>query len=86
MSQPRISDEVWEQLVELMPPTCGTGRHRRDDRSILEGILYQREHNCRWRDIPAEFGNYITIWRRARDWSQDGLLERILTRIREVTP
>lgn len=83
---PMLSDSVWEQLRDLMPPPNRTGRRRRDDRSILEGILHQREHSCRWRDIPRAYGHHITIWRRARDWSQDGSLERILDRIREVTP
>jgi transposase len=81
MSQPMISDEVWEQLRDLMPPPAHTGRPRYDDRAILEGILYQAAHSCRWRDIPAVYGHHVTIWRRARSWSQDGSLERILDRL-----
>ena len=31
-----------------------------------------------WRDLPAEFGPWQTVWKRLARWSADGTWERLL--------
>jgi transposase len=80
----KITDDTWVQLRPLIPPPSRIGRPRVDDRTCLEGIIYQAEHSCRWRDIPPSYGSYITIWRRARKWIQDGTIARIHERLTQL--
>jgi transposase len=34
-----------------------------------------------WRDLPAEFGPWQTVWKRHRRFSRDGTYDRLLTEL-----
>ena len=40
----------------------------------FEGILYRMRTGCPWRDLPNEFGNWSTVFRRFNLWSRKGVL------------
>jgi AcrR family transcriptional regulator len=77
-----ISDQLWELIEpELPPSTSGRrGRPWRDHRQTLEAILWRYQTGCAWRDVPAEFGPWQTLWKRHRRWVADGTYQRILER------
>jgi transposase len=37
---------------------------------------------CRWRDIPRNYGSYVTAWKRLKRWSSEGIWTYILIEIR----
>ena len=39
MSRKEITDEQWKQIAEHLLPHAKVGRPRKDDRTILSGIL-----------------------------------------------
>ncbi len=73
----QLTDEQWEQLRTLLPAPKREGRPRADDRRTLEGILYVLRTGCRWQDLPPEYGNAVTCWRRYSQWQDDGTWERV---------
>jgi AcrR family transcriptional regulator len=77
-----ISDELWELIEPELPSHAGRrGRPRRDHRQTLEAILWRYRTGCSWRDLPAEFGSWQTLWRRHRCWTAEGVYQRILERL-----
>ena len=40
------------------------GRPFRDHRQVVEGIVYRYRTGVPWRDLPAEFGPWQTVWKR----------------------
>ncbi len=44
---------------------------------VLNAILYVAEHGCKWRGLPAHFGNWHTIYTRMNRWSKSGVLDRV---------
>lgn len=77
-----ISDELWELIEPELPSSTGRrGRPWRDHRQTLEAIVWRYRTGCPWRDLPAEFGPWQTLWKRHRRWSADGVYQRILERI-----
>ena len=72
-----LTDEQWERIRPLLPPPAPTGRPRADDRKVLNGILYVLRTGCRWKDMPREYGSYVTAWRRLRRWQEEGVWTRI---------
>jgi AcrR family transcriptional regulator len=79
---PAISDELWELIEPELPSSAGRrGRPWRDHRQTLEAILWRYRTGCPWRDLPAEFGPWQTLWKRHRRWSADGVYQRILERL-----
>lgn len=48
-----LSDEQWQLIELLMPkPARPRGRPRRDDREVLNGILWILRSGARWYDLP----------------------------------
>jgi transposase len=41
----------------------------------LEGICWRFRAGSPWRDLPAEFGAWQSVWERHRRWSADGTYE-----------
>ena len=48
---------------------------------VLNAILYVAEHGCRWRGLPARFGNWHTIYMRMNRWSKSGVLDRVFEQL-----
>lgn len=79
-----FTDELWELVEPELPSGAGRqGRPWRDHRQVLEAIAWRYRTGCPWRDVPAEFGPWQTLWKRHRRWSTDGTYQRIFERMRE---
>src|SRR5258706_4189446 len=77
MSRIGLTDGQWAFIYPLLPPPARTGRPRADDRQTIEDILYDLITDCRWQDLPREYGAPTTVWRRLRRWGEEGIWERI---------
>lgn len=74
-----ISDATWAWLEPLLPSTKGKrGGQFRDHRQVIEGIAWKYRTGCPWRDLPAEYGPWQTVWKRHDRWSGDGTWEQVL--------
>jgi len=67
-----LSDEEWARIEPLLP-RGRKGAHRVDDRRVISGIVHMLKSGARWRDCPAEFGPYTTVYNRFNRWSRQGL-------------
>jgi len=85
MSREEITDEQWKQIAPHLPPRAKTGRPRKDDRTILSGILWVTRTGAPWRDLPEErFGPWETVYSRLRDWQVRGIWDGILAALQEA--
>ncbi len=71
-----LSDEEWARIEPLLP-RGRKGAHRVDDRRVISGIVHMLKSGARWRDCPAEFGPYTTVYNRFNRWSRQGLWLRM---------
>lgn len=75
-----LSDEQWQAIAPFMP-TNQLGARRKDDPTILSGILLGIKFGCRWKDCPGDYGPPTTVdnrfnrWSRRRFWT--GMLEAL---------
>lgn len=58
------------------------GRKCKDLRLRVEGILWILRTGVGWRDLPAKFGPYSTVFSCFRSWSSNGLWSAILHALR----
>jgi len=71
MAKPMLSDAQWAKLEPLLPKYSSAGRPWKDNRAVLEGILWVLKTGARWRDLPSDFGvSPATCWRRLRLWEE----------------
>jgi transposase len=74
-----LTGSQWELIAALLPSSAGRrGRQFRDDRRVVEGIIYRYRCGLPWRDVPAEFGPWQTLWKRHRRYSGDGTWDHVL--------
>ncbi len=53
-----------------------------ETRAIVDAIFYRLRTGCQWRQLPADFPSWITVYRYFRKWGDDGTWERINTALR----
>lgn len=82
MARLLLTDDEWNLIADIFPEPAATGRPRRDPRQIVDGILWILRTGSPWRDLPAEFGAWQTVWRLFDKWNSDGTLDGILQRLR----
>lgn len=79
-----ISDELWAVVGPLLPAAGGRGRPWADHRTVLEGISWRYRTGSPWRDLPAEFGPWQTVWKRHFRWSTDGTYQTMLQAVQDA--
>ena len=74
-----FTDEEWNRIVPLLPPenTGKQGRPRKDNRIILNGMVWLARSGAPWRDLPERYGSWQTVYSRFRKWIDDGILDNI---------
>ena len=73
-----LNDAAWERMV---PHLIGTERTRgssgRDNRMLVEGVLWIVRTGAPWRDLPEVFGYWNSVARRFSRWSAKGVWHRL---------
>lgn len=59
------------------------GRPARNHRLVLDGIFWIARTGAQWRDLPAEFGKWSSVYRQFRRWTVIGLWDMILDTLNE---
>lgn len=78
-----FSDELWAVIAPVLPSGAGRrGRPWNDHRRTLEGIAWRFRTGSPWRDLPAVFGAWQSVWYRHRRWSADGTYAAMLAAVR----
>lgn len=81
----KLTEEQWLILEPLLPKLRkredGKGRPWRNNREVLEGVLWVLKTGARWMDLPKNYPPYQTCHRRFQMWEQQGVMDSILERI-----
>lgn len=73
-----ISDPDWERIKDILPPeNTGEGRPSKPNRLMLNGRLWKVKTGAPWRDLPARFGPWKTVYSRFRMWSQKDVFQNL---------
>ena len=75
-----LADVEWARLQPLLPPRKA-GKRRRDDRQIIDGILWKLATGAPWRDLPERYGPWPTVYTRFRRWTLSGVWDRIFAAV-----
>ena len=76
MVQRELTDERWKRIDPFLPEKKKSpkgGPTPKPKRDCFEGILWVLRVGARWRDLPAEYPNGSTCWRRLRLWEEQGV-------------
>lgn len=77
-----LSDLEWALLEPLLPDRAPRrARPWKDHRQVVNGVLWRTRTGSPWRDLPASYGSWKTVYNRHRRWSADGTWTRVLTEL-----
>ena len=79
MKRYELTKGQWERIKELLPPERAgkRGRPRKDDRNMLNGMLWIVRSGAQWREMPEAYGPWQSVYARFAKWRDDGTLEAI---------
>jgi transposase len=83
-----LTDEQWVLIGPFLPKLTsrkdGRGRPWRENRAVLNGILWILRTGAPWADLPDRYPSYQTCHRRFQRWVRSGVLKDILSLVAEA--
>ena len=61
-----LTDEQWDRIKFLFEKSVERGRPPLNPRTVLNGIIWIMKSGGRWRDLPAPYGNWNSIYHKFR--------------------
>jgi transposase len=83
-----LTDVQWAKLEPLLKEAREArhagGRPRKYPlRRVVDGVLYVVKTGCQWRQMPADFPPWQTVYQQFRSWRQNRVWERVGKTLRE---
>lgn len=74
-----LTDQEWNRIKDLLPPEKSgkRGRPSKDNRMILNTMVWIARSRAPQRDLPERYGPWETVYSRFRKWINDGILDNI---------
>jgi transposase len=84
MRRHEIADEDWERIKDFLPGQEGDpGVTAKDNRTFLNAVLWIARTGAQWRDLPARFGKWNSVWKRFDRWAKKGVWRRVFEGLRD---
>ncbi|MFH8508272.1 IS5 family transposase [Streptomyces flaveolus] len=82
MGRGDLTSEQWARLEPLLPVGKKPGRPPVwSKRQLINGIRWRTRTGAPWRDVPARYGEWETVYGLFRRWQRDGTWGRILAQL-----
>ena len=75
-----LAEEHFARLQPVLPSKV-RGVPRVDDRRVISGIIHVLQSGCRWRDAPAVYGPYKTLYNRFVRWARKGVWDQVFAEL-----
>jgi len=73
-----LTDDEWALVGPLIPPAKRGGRKRtRDERDLVNGLIYVLSTGCQWRYVPKDLPPKSTLHEYLDRWRYDGTINKI---------
>jgi len=78
MNRRMLNDDQWLRIADLLPgKATDKGGRAADNRLFVEAVLYTARTGNPWRDLPAQFGNWHSVYVRFARWEVGGVWSRV---------
>lgn len=75
-----VDDKLWKRVSPLLvidKPRKKSGRPRKDDRTILNGVIWLARTGSQWSALPREYGAKSTVHDRLQEWVSHGAFRAV---------
>lgn len=82
-----MTETDWAIVLEVFDAVQSRrGEAGHNDRRFLEALHFFTVHNLTWRALPAEYGNWNSVWKRFWRLSRSGVFEAFFQALAELSP
>lgn len=72
MPRHALTDEQWNRLQAVVPEQTRGPDAKRGDRLFIDAVLFRAKTGLPWRDLPARFGPWKSVYNRFANWARKG--------------
>ena len=73
-----LTDEQWSMIKDLLPAETGRrGRPAKDNRSMVNAILWILRTGAPWRDLPNCYYSWKSVYTRFSRWSKQEIWDKV---------
>ena len=77
-----LRDDEWERIKDMLPGRAGhVGVTAKDNRLLVEAVLFRYRAGIPWRDLPERFGEWKAVHTRFSRWAARGVWARLFERL-----
>ena len=74
-----LTDAQWARISSLLPPERGRAcRPGKDNRVMVNAMLWMGKTGAPWRDLPERYGPWSSVWTRMTRWTAQGIWADVL--------
>ena len=79
MERHALTDREWAMIKDDLPgKDSDPGKTAEDNRQFVNAVLWIARTGAPWRDLPARFGKWNSIYQRFNRWSRAGVWKRLM--------
>src|SRR5512145_1510854 len=80
MTDVRLTDDQWTKMREFLQqdPNTYIGKDEAACRRFVEAVKWMSRSGAQWRLLPAEYGQWNSVYKRFARWCDQGVWERML--------
>jgi transposase len=76
MSRLQLSTSQWAEILQFLRGRTGLYVGQEEDcRRFIEAVLWVNRSGAQWRLLPAEYGNWNSVYKRFARWADRGIWE-----------
>jgi putative transposase len=72
MHRHALTEAQWARLKPLLPQQKTGPKALRGDRLFIEAVIFRAKTGLQWRDLPARFGLWKSVYNRFSNWAKKG--------------
>jgi len=76
-----LTTEHFDRIKGYLP--IQRGNVKTGNITFVRALLYVAENGCKWRALPAEYGNWNSVYKKANRWAKAGVLERVFAALQK---
>ena len=79
MSNVKLPAEQWDRILDFLRGCAGLYVAQEEDcQRFVEAVLWINRSGAQWRLLPAEYGNWNSVYKRFARWADKGVWEQML--------
>ena len=79
MTDVRLTDEQWTKIRDFLKQDPNAYVGNEDEcRRFVEAVKWMSRSGAQWRLLPAEYGQWNSVYKRFARWCDSGVWERML--------